>query len=76
MSIADRLEAAKVLKDDLLIQVDDAQMEIDELEAELEEEAENWDGCMPDDVQDIIDEDNASRAADMNETLRDIGGGL
>ena len=53
--------------DDLMIQAQDVQSDIDELEAEIEV----WDEH--DDMQDIIDDDNAQRADDMNATLADIG---
>jgi hypothetical protein len=67
--VEEQLEELRVREDDLELQMDDCQSDIDMLEHELEVYNEH------DDMQDIIDDDNAQRAADMNAALADIGGG-
>ena len=68
-----RLEELRDLQDDLRNQADELESEIEDLEYDIEQESSDWDYVYPDD---LLEEDNRQRAADMNATLRDIGGGL
>jgi len=78
MSIGDRglheewtreLEEKQTKFDDLGIQRDELRSEIEDLEYEISQ-------LDVYDDDDIEADDNRQRAADMNATLRDIGGGL
>ena len=62
----ERLDELKTTQDDLRNQADELQSEIEDLEYEIEEESPDWDYVYPDDV---MEDDNRQRAADMNATL-------
>jgi hypothetical protein len=68
-----RLDELTDLLTDHELAIDAIQSEIEDLEYEIEQDNESeWGDVYPDDV---MADDDRQRAADMNATLRDIGGG-
>lgn len=65
----ERLAELTDLRTDLELQLDEVISEMEDLEYEIEQDNEAY-------YNEAKEDDDRQRAADMNATLRDIGGGL